>query len=71
MVLDWSQQEHRQAIAQVMGPAAATSAAAAEAAMRDVAIAPKLQALKDLLAQCGIISSDVEEGALSCTLSLS
>ena len=33
----------------------------AEAAMRDVAVAPKLAALKDLLAQCGVTGGDGAE----------
>ena len=43
--------EHRNAIRITLG---CEDQKSAEAAMRDVAVAPKLAALKDLLAQCGV-----------------
>jgi hypothetical protein len=44
--------EHRTAVREALG---CEDLKAAEAAMRDVAVAPKLAALKELLAQCGVI----------------
>ena len=51
--------EHRTAMRETLG---CEDLRSAETAMRDVAVAPKLAALRDLLAQCGIIGGD-EEGA--------
>lgn len=50
--------EHRNAVRLTLG---CEDQKSAEAAMRDVAVAPKLLALKDLLAQCGVTSDGAEE----------
>ncbi|KAG1666532.1 hypothetical protein FOA52_014429 [Chlamydomonas sp. UWO 241] len=56
LVLDLSVPEHAAAVAKVVG---SDDRAAVDAALADVEVAPKLAALRDLLAQCGI-GSDVK-----------
>lgn len=62
LVMDLSVAEHRKAAGRVLGTAVVSDAAAAATALRDVSHAPKLLALRELLAQCGIISGSDEGG---------
>ncbi|GAX73980.1 hypothetical protein CEUSTIGMA_g1430.t1 [Chlamydomonas eustigma] len=54
LVLDWKVLEHRQAVKETLG---CEDQKSAESAMSALSVAPKLAALRDLLAQCGVISS--------------
>lgn len=63
LALDWSVPAHREACQIVLGPAAAASQAAAEAALRSIEHAPKLLALQDILVQCGLVSPDAALGS--------
>lgn len=63
LALDWSVPAHREACQLVLGPAAAASQAAAEAALRSIEHAPKLLALQDILVQCGLVSPDAALGS--------
>lgn len=60
-------QEHRQAVLETLG---LTDASEVAAALKDVEVAPKLAALRDLLAQCGVISmqgaEDASASGVSC-----
>ncbi|KAJ9524538.1 hypothetical protein QJQ45_024108, partial [Haematococcus lacustris] len=62
LVLDLALPQHKGAVARVLGTSAAESSKALTSALRDVAHAPKLLALKELLAQCGIISDTAGSG---------
>lgn len=53
LALDWELPEHRNAVQSCLGSHILTWAAAA-GALQDITHAPKLQALKELLEQCGI-----------------
>ncbi|KAJ9506375.1 hypothetical protein QJQ45_019524, partial [Haematococcus lacustris] len=62
LVLDLALPQHKGAVAKVLGTSAAESSKALTSALRDVAHAPKLLALKELLAQCGILNDSGGSG---------
>ncbi len=52
--------EHVQAVREALG---CEDARGVEAALRDVSVAPKLAALRDLLVQCGVIGTGEDTGS--------
>ena len=59
LVLDWTVPEHRQAVLECLG---VEDVRLMESALRDVAVAPKLEALRELLVNCGLATVAGEAG---------